>query len=178
MEIIDLTQTIESGMEVYSGDPKVEITQVHFLEREGWRLKLLSFGSHTGTHVDAFSHMVEHGQTLDKLLLNRFIGRAKIVDIKYNLPKNVGLIFKEGLIDLRHVEKIITSGASFIAIGDKARFSDVEVERVLLKNRILTFTDLINLSLLPQDKEFTFYGIPLKIKDGDGSPIRAFAILD
>jgi len=51
------------------------------------------------------------------------------------------------------------------------------MEQRLLRHGIITFTDLVNLEKLPPDKDFTFYGVPLKIKDGDGSPIRAFAVL-
>ena len=45
------------------------------------------------------------------------------------------------------------------------------------KNEIVTVTDLVNLEKLPLGKQFMFYGLPLKIKDGDGSPIRAVAVL-
>ena len=54
----------------------------------------------------------------------------------------------------------------------------VDLERALLSNEIITYTNLVNLELLPKDKTFMFYGLPLKIKDGDGSPVRAIAIIE
>ncbi|WP_254611185.1 hypothetical protein [Paenibacillus sp. JMULE4] len=52
------------------------------------------------------------------------------------------------------------------------------VERNLLAIGILTYTNLVNLELLPYGRSFMFYGFPLKIRHGDGSPVRAVAILD
>jgi len=50
-----------------------------------------------------------------------------------------------------------------------------KIEQYLLSNDIILFERLANTNKLP--KKFLFYGAPLKIKDGDGSPVRAFAIL-
>jgi kynurenine formamidase len=54
----------------------------------------------------------------------------------------------------------------------------VELERELLKKQVLTLGNLVNIERLPVNKEFMFYGFPFKIKGGDGSPIRAVAIVD
>ena len=37
---------------------------------------------------------------------------------------------------------------------------------------------LVNLEELLDQKEFQFYGVPLKFKGGSGSPVRAFAVLN
>ena len=37
---------------------------------------------------------------------------------------------------------------------------------------------LINLEELLDQKEFQFFGVPLKFKGGSGSPVRAFAVLN
>ena len=63
MKIIDLSQSLYNKMPVYPGDPEVKIQQIHSLAKEGWRLRYLQFASHTGSHVDAFSHMDEKGKT-------------------------------------------------------------------------------------------------------------------
>lgn len=52
------------------------------------------------------------------------------------------------------------------------------MERKLLQAGILTMAGLVHMDQLPKNSPFMFYGVPLNIKDGDGSPIRAFAILD
>jgi len=52
------------------------------------------------------------------------------------------------------------------------------LERALLGNNIITYTGLVNLELIPKVRTFIFYGLPLKIKGGDGSPVRAIAIIE
>ena len=176
MKIIDLSQTLENGMPVYPGDPKVKIEQIHNLNKEGWRLRLLSFGSHTGSHVDAPAHMDEGGQTLDQLSIGKFIGKARVVSVEENFPLNTGLVFSSGKIDVALFDKVVAVKPLFVGVGNEAELT-VEMEQRLLRHGIITFTDLVNLEKLPPDKDFTFYGVPLKIKDGDGSPIRAFAVV-
>lgn len=177
MKVIDLTKTLEHGMDGYPGDPPVHIREVQSLENEGWRLKQLRLGSHAGTHVDAPYHMVKEGKKLDDIPVERFFGPAIVVRSgDASFPKGVGLVFREGEIGLQLLEHIKEAAPSFVVTGDDASLN-IELERALLEAGILTFTDLINLSELPTDREFMFYGIPLKIKNGDGSPIRAFAVL-
>jgi arylformamidase len=43
----------------------------------------LSCGVHTGTHVDAPCHFIEHGATLDEIPLHRWLGEALIVQIDH-----------------------------------------------------------------------------------------------
>lgn len=176
MKILDLSQTLEPGMSVYPGDPEVKIEQIHNLNKEGWRLRLLSFSSHAGSHVDAPAHMDERGQTLDRLPIGKFIGKARVVNAKDSYPMNTGLVFSNGKIDVSLFDKVVAVKPLFVIVGNEAELT-IEMERRLLRRGIITFTDLVNLEKLPLDRDFIFYGVPLKIKDGDGSPIRAFAIV-
>jgi arylformamidase len=176
MKIIDLTKMIEDGMEVYPGDPEVSIEQIHFLKKEGWRLRSLKTSTHTGTHVDAFSHMDSEGETIEKIPIERFIGETVLVKIEDDFPRQLGLAFGEGKLGVGLFDRLKEASPKFVVVGDKAELS-VELERKLLKKGILTITDLENMSLLPRGKSFMFYAVPLKIKDGDGSPVRAFAMI-
>lgn len=177
MKVIDLSQPLRNGMEVYHGDPEVEIRQIHHIGKQGWRLRVLKLGSHTGTHVDAFSHMDSAGNTLDDMPLSRFFGKAQVVEVGDAYPTKTGLVFREGILDVCNFDEIASVNAPFVAIGDEAELTIV-LERMLLKEKIVTFTDLINLDKLPMREPFMFYGFPLKIKGGDGSPIRALAIVE
>jgi len=177
MKIVDLSQPLYDGMDVYPGDPEVHIKQVHSLDKETWRLRYLQFSSHIGTHADAFSHMDENGETIDNIPIERYIGEAVLVTVDQDFPQNKGLALKEGKLDLDLFEKLKAANPRFVIVGNTAEL-EVELERKLLKANILTITDLVNMDDLPTDKPFMFYGVPLKIKDGDGSPIRAFAILE
>lgn len=177
MKVIDLTRTIRSGMTNYPGDPEVEIRQIHRLSKQGWRLRVLKLGSHSGTHVDAFSHMDPKGDTLEQMPLTRFFGKAQVVEVGDAYPTQTGLVFREGILDDCNFDEIARVNAPFIAVGDEAELR-IALERMLLQAKIVTFTDLINLDRLPMKEIFMFYGFPLNIKDGDGSPIRAVAIVE
>lgn len=176
MQIIDLSQPLFDGMDVYPGDPEVHIQQLHSLDKEGWRLRYLQFSSHVGTHADAFAHMDQDGDTVDVIPIERYIGETRIVSIDQPFPQNTGLAFKQGKLTLEIFDKMQNANPLFVIVGNSAEL-DVELERKLLQSGILTITDLVNMEQLPIDKTFTFYGVPLKIKYGDGSPIRAFAVL-
>ena len=177
MKVVDLSQTIFSGMKIYPGDPPAKIEPIHFLRQHGWRLRHLSFGSHTGTHVDVPVHMDAQGKTLDQLSLENFFGPARLVQNNAPFPAKIGLFFAAGLFDNQTAKKIIEARAPFIGLSVDCDFP-VAIERKLLKSKIITFTDLINVNQLPKNKQFLFYGFPLKIKDGDGSPIRAVAVIE
>ncbi|QQK76806.1 cyclase family protein [Salicibibacter cibarius] len=171
MEIIDLTKTISNGMPVYPGDPAVNIVVATTVKEHGYAVRALEMGSHTGTHVDAFSHMHEGMASLDEIPLKQFCGRAMRVTPTMDFPSRTGLFFAEKVgVDV--LEKILTASPPFVG-GSLSE----ELERQLLKKQIVTYTDLEKLKSLRLGDAFSFFGLPLKIKNGDGSPVRAIAIL-
>ncbi len=172
MKVIDLSASIYTNMDVYEGDPRVKIDIVHTYEKNSWELRELKMGSHTGTHVDAFSHMHKNMATLDEIPIERFFGRARLVKPSQDFPENIGLFFREE-VGVELLEKIISSNPGFVG-GD----IEEELERELLAREIITYTGLVNLDLIAINKDFTFYGLPLKIESGDGSPVRALAIFE
>lgn len=169
--IIDLTMPLSNGMQVYEGDPEVSIELIHDYDTHTWQLRQLNMGSHTGTHVDAFSHMHEGKKTLSEIPLDRFMGLAQVFSKNDILESHIGLIFVDEMT-ITDAAKILSSKPNFVG-GN----IDVNLERELLKHEIVTYTNLINLDQLPLQQSFMFYGMPLNIKEGDGSPVRAIAII-
>lgn len=172
MKLIDLSMSIYEGMDTYPGDPVVKTEVVHTHDEHSWELRYLQFGSHTGTHVDAFSHMHKDGHTLDDIGLERFCGEAQVVPVDGKWKRGIGLFFVEE-IDISYLEKCLQAKPNFI--GGNITES---LERELLKHNIITYTNLVHLEQLPIQQSFQFFGFPLKIQAGDGSPVRAVAILD
>jgi kynurenine formamidase len=76
----DLTQTVQSGMPVFPGDPEVELSEHATVPADGYRVHSLYCGSHSGTHVDAPSHVVADGETLDAFSVERFVLDAVLID--------------------------------------------------------------------------------------------------
>jgi len=68
-------------MLVWEGDPKVSIQSVATVAKDGVMLSHFSLGSHTGTHIDAPSHFLADGDTLDKIPLEKLIGKCRVVDL-------------------------------------------------------------------------------------------------
>ena len=77
----DLSHPIRSGMQVYPGDPGVELAPALELERDGAAVTAIHLGSHTGTHVDAPAHTVAGGRTLDRVALEELVGDALVIRV-------------------------------------------------------------------------------------------------
>src|ERR1044072_1109416 len=83
MRIYDVTVPISGDMVIYPGDPPVKIERISTINKNDakYNLSHCSFGSHTGTHVDAPFHFIENGTTVDKLPLELLMGRARVVEV-------------------------------------------------------------------------------------------------
>jgi len=79
--VIDLTHRIGPSMPVYPGTEPPVLEQANTVERNGFAETLLRMYSHTGTHIDAPGHMVGGAPFLDQLPVDRFVGRACVVDV-------------------------------------------------------------------------------------------------
>lgn len=84
--IIDLTHTIAPDMPLYPGTPKPFLTASGTMTRDGWRETTIQISSHAGTHMDAPSHLLQNGSSLDVLPVSQFCGRAAVLDIS-DLPE-------------------------------------------------------------------------------------------
>lgn len=83
MTIIDLTQPIDEEMSIYPDDPDVSFRDHAVFEVDGYRVTDISFGTHTGTHIDAPSHIEADGKTLDDFPITTFIFEAQLVDCRH-----------------------------------------------------------------------------------------------
>lgn len=81
-QIISLSYKISNDMLVYPGDPEVKIEDYQSIESGGCRLKKISFGTHTGTHMDTPAHMLKNGCNLDDLSEIKFLGVARCLKVE------------------------------------------------------------------------------------------------
>lgn len=159
-------------MPVYDGDPEVSIRHIHSIKKEGWNLHTLTVTTHIGTHVNAPIHMTANGKTLDELDLDRFTGPCALYADGMTFDMHTGVIFAHCNIDQSIANQLVKTPPKFIGLSEKFEF-DIVLERYLLEHDIISFENLTNTENLPD--AFMFYGFPLRIKGGDGSPIRAVA---
>lgn len=80
MTILDLTHPIEAAMPVYPGTLPPTLAPSNTIQADGFAETLLSFYSHTGTHMDAPAHIFPGGATLDSFPADQFLGRALVLD--------------------------------------------------------------------------------------------------
>ncbi len=203
MKIIDLTVTVDENTPVYPGDPKIVFESITDFEKYGMNDHKVSFGIHNGTHIDAPWHMVADGKKLDEILVEQFVGRGKLVEVKdkkFNLGavKQAGIeasdivLFNTGMSEVFHqpeyfndrpqmseeianflVERKVKMVGVDMCSPDKEPFP---VHRILLGAEILIIENLTNLDELT-GKEFTVYALPLKLQL-DGAPARVIAEID
>lgn len=80
MRIIDLSHAIHQEMPVFPGTEPPQLKSANTLEKDGFvEVKLIMY-SHTGTHIDAPSHMRPGGLALDQFSIEDFIGPGLVID--------------------------------------------------------------------------------------------------
>lgn len=82
--VLDLTLPLSmrtTPSTVYPGHPSVDISSHATVARDGYTVHSVHFGTHAGTHIDAPSHFVEGGRSIDQIGLEELRGRALIVDL-------------------------------------------------------------------------------------------------
>ena len=84
MKIYDLSHKLNNLTPVYPGNNPPEFTQIADFKSHGYRETQFRFHSHLGTHIDAPSHMIEDGKSLDQLPAEHFCGNAFIIKTPIN----------------------------------------------------------------------------------------------
>lgn len=207
MKIVDLTHLIKEGMPVFPGTESPVLEAANTLERDGFREKKLHMYSHTGTHMDAPAHMIASGWTLDQVPADAFFGPAVKVDVrglkkieKHHLellirPDTEFLILWTGWDQYwgsenyfgefpalseeaaKWLSSLALKGIGIDAISlDPMNSVKFEVHLELLSSDKVLIENLRGLEQLPE--VFLFSAMPLKLEDADGSPVRAYALLD
>jgi arylformamidase len=79
--IHDISIPLAAGMSTYPGDPPFALESVQRFGDSPVALSRLSLSTHTGTHVDAPSHFVPGGASVDQLPLEILLGKARVVEL-------------------------------------------------------------------------------------------------
>jgi arylformamidase len=222
MKIYDISMEIREDMAVWKNKnikkPKIKITSA-LNQGDNANESKLEIESHTGTHADAYFHMLAKGKTIEKIEVNKFIGDCIVLDFsnkkdkitikdinnliynKKNILKNKNnykktMIKKNDIVLLKTRNKALKkfdrrftyldkTGAKFLA-NKKVKCVGVDnlgIERnqkghdthKILFNKNIPVVEGLELSKIKPGRYF-FIGLPLKVKDGDGSPIRAVLV--
>ena len=92
MPIYDISVPLCAELPTYRGDPIIEISDALRLAKgDPANVSLLSFGAHTGTHVDAPAHFIEGAKKVELLALDVLLGEAEVIEV----PSDVRVITEE-----------------------------------------------------------------------------------
>ena len=62
--IVDLSHVLRTGIQIYPGDPEVEIKEALNVEKDFVNVLAVNMGSQSGTHVDSPFHVFADGKIL------------------------------------------------------------------------------------------------------------------
>lgn len=205
MKIYDISMEIREDMVVYKNKtekkPKIEITST--TKTGNANESRVHLDAHTGTHADAPFHFLDEGQTIDKVSAEKFIGDCIVIDLSKIEKRGIerkdlvnSKIKKGDIVILKTSNKygrtfdfefvfLAESGAKHLvsknvksvginALGIERSQPEYGTHKSLLSEGIIIFEGL-ELSKIKPGRYF-FVGLPLKIKVGDGSPIRAVLV--
>ncbi len=203
MRIIDLTHPITDGMRVYfPWHPPTRIEQTATYETNNCIVHRLDIGTHTGTHIDAPSHIFEGMHHIDAYDLSLWISEAQVLDFTPRSPnqeisgkemeqmevaEGLGVIVRTGW-DLYFGKDeyyrsypAMSAEAGEILIRKKVKYLaadtpfTMEIHKLFLSRGKPLITNLNNLGSIRRPV-VKLLALPLLIKDGDGAPARVLAV--
>lgn len=202
MKIYDITRTLSPSMVIYPGNPPVEF---EVFEGETSTHTKVSFGTHTGTHIDAPKHVFKNGKGVDLISLNVLCGECRVLDLRsvkesvkiqdlesYRIKKGERILVRTKNSDNDYKEFI----SDYIYLDGDASDWLAEKEITLFGIDYLSIkkrggsdhrphTSLLEKDILIfegldlraiEEGEYMFVGLPLKLQGLDGSPVRAILI--
>jgi len=82
MPIYDVSVPLTNEMPSYPGDPGIQIRDWYSLSNgDPANVTHLSFGAHTGTHVDAPAHFIEGAKKVESLPLDVLLGKVQVIEV-------------------------------------------------------------------------------------------------
>jgi arylformamidase len=204
MRVIDLTHPISGEMPVYfPWHPGTQLEQTATYAEEHCVVHRLSIGTHSGTHIDAPSHIFEGMPTIDRCDPSLWCLDAQVLDftprrpceaitvdeIRAKSPKaGAGIILKTGW-DIffgredyyRTYPPLSNEAAEYLAgqgiplIAADTPFT-LDVHKILLRRGIPLVTNINNTSCL-REGMVKLIAAPLLIRNGDGAPARVLALV-
>lgn len=198
---IDISQPLTNDMAHWPGDAPFSYSLNLSKEQSGSvNIGQMTGSLHTGTHVDAPFHYDSNGKTIDALELERYIGKAKVIDVSHT-----DTITAETLqaFDWERVERLLLhtslsnnpkrfpetypvldpdvapflheKGVRLLGIDvpsvDTVESKELSVHHALYDYNINILENIMLDDVQPGDYELI--ALPLAINGADGSPVRA-----
>ena len=198
---IDVSQPLSSRIAHWPGDTPFSYETAFTKEQTGSvNIGRILTSLHTGTHVDAPFHFSNEGGRILDLDIEVFIGPARVVDVSSYERVDVSVLRK---LDLDKTERVLLKtavpnnpevfpqkvpllapdmadylgsiGVRLLGVDvpsvDPTDSKDMEMHHALYRNGIHILENIMLDNV--EDGDYELIALPLPIKDGDGSPVRA-----
>ncbi len=212
MKIYDVSLTLQPGMTTYNGEPGPTVTPISAIDNgAAANVSLYSFGSHTGTHIDAPVHFIPGASGVDAIRPEVLVGPATLLDMSAiseaitaadlegaELPPDATrVLFKtrnsqywnnvsgEFHRDFVYVAPdacrwLVDRGVRLVGIDylsiEQFASPDHATHLTLLGAGVVIIEGLDLRAV--HAGQYMLVALPLKIKDGDGSPSRVLLLDD
>ena len=123
VQIFDVTVPISAEVPIYKGDPGVSVSAFKSIARgDTANVSEITFGVHTGTHVDAPNHFIDGAKHVHELDPQKLIGKCRVIEI-YD---EIVAIEPDHLGDIDGVERILlkTRNSTFWSEPEKGFRTD------------------------------------------------------
>jgi arylformamidase len=82
-KVHDVSLVLSSDMVTWPGEPGPRIEPLRRIANgDSANVSLVTFGDHTGTHVDPPIHFIEGGNTVDKLPIDALVGPCRVLEFQ------------------------------------------------------------------------------------------------
>lgn len=103
MKVVDISWPITPAITEYKNKKTVEFHTIKEFDSDRCRESNISLNAHTGTHIDAPSHFLQDGITIDQIELENCFGPSLVLDMT-RVKERIG---KEELIAQEHKQRQI-----------------------------------------------------------------------
>jgi arylformamidase len=106
MKVHDVSLVLRPDMVTWPGEPGPRIDPLRRIAKgDAANVSLVTFGDHTGTHVDPPVHFIDGANTVDKLPLDALVGPCRVV--AFDGPGHVGAAWLQRARIPAHTERIL-----------------------------------------------------------------------
>ena len=195
MKIYDITQELFES-KVYPGDPAPKRERLCEMEKgDLYNLTALSLCAHNGTHLDAPYHFLKDGDTIEKLPLEKTVGRCYVAncvgvlsgadagEILQRAERALGekpqRLLLKGETEVSLEAAVVFASAGLLLLGNESQTVGPQDAPMAVHLELLSAGTLLLEGVVLKDVPQGVYFLsaaPLLLAGSDGAPVRAYLI--
>ncbi|MBG9587586.1 arylformamidase [Cytobacillus firmus] len=198
---IDISQPLTNAIAHWPGDTPFSYETAFSKEQTGSvNIGRITTSLHTGTHVDAPFHFNDEGEKILDLDIELYIGPARVIDVsgygkvdsevlkKFDLEGTERVLLRTSVPNDSEVfpnripeltadmaDYLGSKGVRLLGVDvpsvDQLDSKEMETHHALYRNGIHILENIMLDEV--EEGNYELIALPLPIKDGDGSPVRA-----